>query len=131
MLIQLVGIEEDRLCKPTQPFPASRISLERGQDLYYLVIAISFSMSIYHGLTFVSFVYFCATWSYNEFGLSANLLAKNPIGAIGYMCYCWGTTYIIGKSNSPVYATDIDLTLLVRTRSSQTSKQYIDDRYIG
>ncbi|KAF8998254.1 UbiA prenyltransferase family [Cyathus striatus] len=93
---QLIGVDEDRICKPYRPFPSGRITLPQGNALYYSVVAICFLFSLFHGLLLVTSVYFLATVSYNEFELSANPIAKSPVGAIGYMCYCWGTTYILG-----------------------------------
>lgn len=95
--LQLVGVEEDRLCKPFRPFPAGRMSTENGQLLYLLTVAAAIAFSVYHGLTTVSLVYILAIWLYNENELSANPVLKSPIGAVGYMCYNWGTTYIVGK----------------------------------
>uniref|UniRef100_A0A0W0EY46 Uncharacterized protein n=1 Tax=Moniliophthora roreri TaxID=221103 RepID=A0A0W0EY46_MONRR len=103
---QLIGIEEDRLCKPDRPFPSGRISPEKGQALYITVVAASFCLSFFQGLTVVSTAYFCATTLYNEYGLSRNLVLKSPTGAVGYMCYCWGTTYIMGH-NQPLDTTAI------------------------
>ncbi|KAF9000820.1 UbiA prenyltransferase family [Cyathus striatus] len=94
---QLIGVDEDRICKPYRPFPSDRITLSQGNALYYSVVATCFLFSLFHGLLLVTSVYFLATVSYNEFELAANPIAKSPIGAIGYMCYCWGTTYILGQ----------------------------------
>ena len=125
-----MGVEEDKVCKPYRPLASGRISLESGQALYYFVIAISISLSIYNGLTLVSLVYFTATWFYNEYGLSANPMAKSPIGAMGYMCYCCGTTYIIGRSLSSIYG--IAYRSNIGTdRTSPTSEHYIHERHIG
>jgi 4-hydroxybenzoate polyprenyltransferase len=97
LLEQMLGVEEDKLCKPNRPFPSGRVSSESGQSLYLSVIAICIAASVYHGLTAVSLAYMLAIWLYNEFGLSTYPIHKNVLGAVGYVCYCWGTTYIIGK----------------------------------
>jgi len=97
-LAQIIGIDEDKLCKPYRPFPSGRISRECGEFLYLLAVAICIAISVYNGLTTVSLVYMLAIWLYNEAGLSMYPLPKNVLGAVGYMCYSWGTTYIIGKS---------------------------------
>ena len=93
----MLGVEEDRLCKPYRPFPSDRISLKNGQYLYLATIALSLLLSAYHGLTWVSVIYMFAIWLYNELGWSMYPIPKSPLGAVGYMCYCWGTTYIVGR----------------------------------
>jgi len=94
---QIIGIEEDRLCKPDRPFPSGRISPECGQYFYLAVASLAVAFSVCHGLTTVSLIYMFAIWLYNENGLSAQPLLKSPLGAVGYMCYAWGTTYIVSR----------------------------------
>lgn len=96
-LAQIIGIEEDKLSKPYRPFPSGRISLQHGQLLYLCVMASCIVISICNRLTAVSFIYMLSMWLYNEVGLSMHPISKNLLCAIGYMCYSWGTTYIIGK----------------------------------
>lgn len=96
-----MGVEEDKLCKPYRPFPSGRISLENGQYLYLGVIALALTLSVYHDLLIVSLVYLLAIWLYNEAGWSSHPIPKSPLGAFGYMCYCYGTTFIIGKPLKP------------------------------
>ncbi|KIM77526.1 hypothetical protein PILCRDRAFT_76681 [Piloderma croceum F 1598] len=94
---QIIGIEEDKLSKPYRPFPSGRISLQHGQLLYLCVMASCIVISICNRLTAVSFIYMLSMWLYNEVGLSMHPISKNLLCAIGYMCYSWGTTYIIGR----------------------------------
>jgi hypothetical protein len=126
--MQIIGIEEDKLCKPHRPFPSGRISLKHGEFLYHLVVALCITISIYHGLTAVSLVYMLAIWLYNEGGLSMHPIPKNPLGAIGYMCYCWGTTYIIGTFFAPSPSTDWWLNF-VGCRPSGATERYNGDRH--
>ena len=93
---QLMGVEEDRLCKPDRPFVSGRIPLEYGQPFYLLAIFLAVTVSACHGLTTCCLTYLLASWLYNENEMSTNPLLKSPLGAIGYMCYAWGTTYIVG-----------------------------------
>jgi 4-hydroxybenzoate polyprenyltransferase len=98
LFVQIIGVEEDKISKPHRPFLSGRISLKHGERLYLLAIALCIAASAYNGLLHVTFVYMLAIWLYNEGGWSLHPIPKSPLGAIGYMCYCWGTTYIIGKS---------------------------------
>ena len=122
----MIGVEEDKLCKPYRPIPSGRISLEQGQSLYLVVVALCVALSVYNGLTIVSLIYMPAIWLYNEVGLSMHPIPKNLLGAIGYMCYCWGTTYIIGKCLSPSSSLLVDIAVL---RSSSAYEQYVNDSY--
>jgi hypothetical protein len=97
LLEQMIGVEEDKICKPDRPFPSGRMTLACGQSLYLAIVSLAIALSVYHGLTNVSLIYMLAIWLYNENGLSAHPLLKSPLGAVGYMCYCWGSTYIIGE----------------------------------
>lgn len=92
----MIGIEEDRLCKPYRPFASGRIPLEHGQSLYLFVVSLAAAVSLYNGLILVSLAYMLAITHYNEGGWVKGPIAKNAFGAFGFMCYCWGTTYIIG-----------------------------------
>lgn len=92
----MIGVEEDKLCKPDRPFSSGRISLESGQTLYLLVLVLCVGASIYNRLTAVSVIYILAMWLYNDIGLSANPAFKTILCTIGYTCYCWGTTFIVG-----------------------------------
>ena len=121
----MIGVEEDKLCKPYRPFPSGRISLEQGQALYLVVVALCIALSVYNGLTAVSLVYMLAIWLYNEVGLSMHPIPKSPLGALGYMCYCWGTTYIIGECLSPSsnFFCLVDIAAL---RSSSAYESYVN-----
>ncbi|THU95871.1 hypothetical protein K435DRAFT_819602 [Dendrothele bispora CBS 962.96] len=127
------GIEEDRICKPYRPFPSGRVSAKDGQLLYNLNVAVSFYLSFRHNLTFVSLLYFCATTLYNEFGLSTSPLS--PIRAIGYMCYAWGTTYIIGHhqplDNTSVKAIIVSGLIFSFTGHAQDFRDRSGDALLG
>ena len=103
----MIGIEEDKLSKSYRPFPSGRISLERGQSLYLLSIAISIAISAYNGLTTVSLIFMLAIGLHNELGLAMYAIPKSALSAIGYMCFCWGTTYIVGRSCLPLSASGL------------------------
>jgi 4-hydroxybenzoate polyprenyltransferase len=92
----MIGVEEDRLCKPHRPFASGRISLEHGQPLYLLGIALCTILSAFNGLTTVSLTYMMTIYLYNEVGLSVYPILKSPFGAMGYFYYGWGTTYLVG-----------------------------------
>jgi len=98
---QMIGVEEDKLCKPYRPFPSGRMTLKRGQHLYSFCVVLCLVISVYNGLATVSLVYISATCLYNEVGLSMYSISKNLLCAVGYMCYCRGTTYIIGMPFVP------------------------------
>ncbi|KAF9030564.1 hypothetical protein BDZ89DRAFT_1064573 [Hymenopellis radicata] len=101
---EMVGLEEDRLTKPNRPIVSGRISLNDAQTLYQVVFALSFLYSIYHGLVACSVLYLVAIVTHNEVGLSRNWFFKSFLGAIGYVCYCWGTT-VIFDHNKPLSQT--------------------------
>ncbi|EEB91805.1 hypothetical protein MPER_09780, partial [Moniliophthora perniciosa FA553] len=92
---QTLGIEEDKLCKPHRPFASNRVSLDFALPMYIVAVAVAVCYSFYHGLQLLTLTYFLGTTAYNEFGLAKSLILKSPMGAGGYMCYCWGPTYII------------------------------------
>jgi 4-hydroxybenzoate polyprenyltransferase len=99
-LAQILGFEEDEISKPHRPFPWGRISLKQGEHLYLLAIALCIAASLYYRLLPVSLVFLSAIWLNNEAGWAMNPIAKSPLSAIGYMCFCWGTTFILGKVGS-------------------------------
>jgi len=103
---QMIGLEEDKVCKPYRPISSGRISLGRCQSLYLFLIVLSIAISAHHGLTTVSFVYMLAIGLYNEGRLSMYAIPKSALSAIGYMCYCWGVTYIVGH-HQPMSSTSI------------------------
>jgi 4-hydroxybenzoate polyprenyltransferase len=96
----MIGLEEDRLSKPNRPIVSGRISLAEAQNLYLAVGVFAFIQSAYHGLVPCCIVYMLAIYLYNEGGLSRNWFMKSLLGAIGYICYCWGTTVILGVYRS-------------------------------
>jgi 4-hydroxybenzoate polyprenyltransferase len=89
-------VEEDRLSKPSRPIVAGRLSVDAAQKLYLFVGVLSLAWSVYHGLLICSAVYMLAMYCHNEGGMSRNWFLKSFLGAIGYVCYCWGTTIIFG-----------------------------------
>ncbi|KAJ6538462.1 UbiA prenyltransferase family, partial [Mycena vulgaris] len=91
---QIVGLEEDRLSKPNRPIVSGRISIEAAQTLYLCVGALSVLYSVYHRVLLCSIVYMVAIYCYNEGGMSRNWFLKSFLGALGYVCYCWGTTIV-------------------------------------
>ncbi|KAF9269796.1 hypothetical protein L218DRAFT_850593 [Marasmius fiardii PR-910] len=105
---QLVGVEEDRLCKPYRPFPSGRITVKNGRLLYLVVVAASIAWSYCNDLVLLSVIYSCGTTLYNELGLAADPFLKTPMGGIAYICYSWGTTFILGHhqplSTNSLYA---------------------------
>lgn len=82
----MIGIEEDRLCKPYRPFASGRIPLEHGQSLYLFVVSLAAAVSLYNGLILVSLAYMLATKADGWKALSP----KNAFGAFGFMCYLLG-----------------------------------------
>ncbi|KAJ7136504.1 UbiA prenyltransferase family [Mycena crocata] len=96
---QIIGLEEDRLSKPDRPIAAGRLSIPTAQKLYLLSGALSFACSVFHGVKLCSAVYLVAIFCYNEGGLSRHWFLKSLLGAIGYVCYCWGTTIIFDHGN--------------------------------
>lgn len=86
----MIGIEEDRLCKPYRPFASGRIPLEHGQSLYLFVVSLAAAVSLYNGLILVSLAYMLAITHYNEGGWVKGPIAKNAFGAFGFMCYLLG-----------------------------------------
>jgi 4-hydroxybenzoate polyprenyltransferase len=95
---QMIGVEEDRLAKPNRPIVSGRISLEAAQRLYFAVGTIAVLYSIYQRLLLCSTIYMVAIYCYNEGNMARNWFLKSLLGAIGYVCYCWGTTIIFGNS---------------------------------
>ncbi|KAJ6460812.1 UbiA prenyltransferase family-domain-containing protein [Mycena vitilis] len=103
---QIIGLEEDRLSKPNRPVVSGRISPDAAQKLYIFVGAIAVVYSVYHQLVLCSTIYMVAIWCYNEVGMSRNWFLKSFLGAVGYVCYCWGTTIIFDHGN-PLTRTSI------------------------
>ncbi|KAJ8085278.1 hypothetical protein PM082_004073 [Marasmius tenuissimus] len=93
---QLLGIEEDCLCKPDRPFASGRVSPENGSALLVVVISASIAWSTLHGMLPLCIVYMCGTLLYNRLELAVNPFLKNPMTGVGYSCYVWGMTYIMG-----------------------------------
>ncbi|KAF9031535.1 hypothetical protein BDZ89DRAFT_621368 [Hymenopellis radicata] len=98
---QITGFEEDRLSKPTRPIVSGRISLADAQNLYYVVLGLAFTYSLYHGTVHFTIPYFIAIVVYNEGGLSKNWFMKSFLGAIGYATYISGTT-VVFDHNRPL-----------------------------
>jgi beta-trans-bergamotene synthase len=96
LLVQIDGLEEDRLAKPNRPLPAGRISVENARALYYVLFMLMWAASLYARTTLCTLVYSIAIVVYNEGGLAKLHVLKNVVGALGLACYCWGTTIILG-----------------------------------
>jgi 4-hydroxybenzoate polyprenyltransferase len=96
LLVQIDGLEEDRLAKPNRPLPSGRISVENARVLYYVLFMLMWAASLYTRTTLCTLVYSIAIVVYNEGGLAKLPVLKNVIGALGLACYCWGTTVILG-----------------------------------
>lgn len=71
----MIGIEEDRLCKPYRPFASGRIPLEHGQSLYLFVVSLAAAVSLYNGLILVSLAYMLATKADGWKALSPKMLS--------------------------------------------------------
>ncbi|KAJ7176409.1 UbiA prenyltransferase family [Mycena crocata] len=132
---QITGLEEDRLSKPNRPIAAGRLSIPAAQKLYLLFGALSFVCSIYHGVKRCSAVYLVAIYCYNEGELSRQWFLKSLLGAIGYVCYCWGTTVIFdhGDKLSTVSIVAIAMSGLIHTTTghAQDFRDRLGDAAIG
>ncbi|KAK7037239.1 hypothetical protein VNI00_011230 [Paramarasmius palmivorus] len=132
---QTIGIEEDKLCKPHRPFASGRVSLEYALLMYIIAVAVAVSFSFYHGLQLLSLTYFLGTTAYNEFGLAKSLILKSPMGAWGYMCYCWGPTYIIGGhqplSTTSVHGIAASVVIFALTGHAQDFRDRSGDAVMG
>ncbi len=96
---QINGVEEDRIAKPHRPLPSGDISTENATRLYYILFALMWAAAFYSNTIFCTLIYSLAIVAYNEGGLAAIPVVKNVVGAIGLVCYCWGTTVILGTAN--------------------------------
>ncbi|KAG7087764.1 hypothetical protein E1B28_013705 [Marasmius oreades] len=134
-IFKLVGVEEDRLCKPFRPFPSGRITVQEGRLLYLAVVAASIAWSSCHGLVILSVSYSCGTMLYNELGMAANPFLKNPMGGFAYFCYSWGTAFIIGHhqplSANSIYATLVSGLIFALTGHMQDFRDRSGDALMG
>ncbi|KAJ7774095.1 UbiA prenyltransferase family [Mycena olivaceomarginata] len=121
---QIIGLEEDRLSKPSRPIVAGRLSVTAAQKLYVFVGALSLIWSMYHGVLLCSAVYMVAIYCYNEGEMSRNWFLKSFLGAIGYVCYCWGTTIIFDHGNP---LSNISITAIVMSGLIHTTTGYAQD----
>ncbi len=92
---QINGVEEDQIAKPHRPLPSGRKSSEDATVLYYTLFASMWAAALYTKTIPCTLTYSIAIVIYNEGGLAAVPVLKNIIGAIGLVCYCWGTTTIL------------------------------------
>ncbi|KAL1737671.1 hypothetical protein HDZ31DRAFT_51951, partial [Schizophyllum fasciatum] len=100
---QTVGLEEDRISKPFRPIVSGRISMQTAHRLHVTLVILSLVMSaVYGGLT-PSLTHLAAISAYNQGGLARFWTLKSPVGALGYMCLCWGVTLMFedGQPLSP------------------------------
>ncbi|KAJ7098794.1 UbiA prenyltransferase family-domain-containing protein [Mycena belliarum] len=132
---QSIGVEEDRLSKPNRPIVSGRISLETAQTLYLCVGMISVLYSVYQRVLLCSTVYMVAIYCYNEMSMSRNWFLKSFLGALGYVCYCWGTTIIFdhGKplSRTSIIAVAISGLVHTTTGHAQDFRDRFGDAAIG
>ncbi|KAF7332342.1 Integral membrane protein [Mycena kentingensis (nom. inval.)] len=100
LTFEVIGLEEDRLSKPYRPIACGRISVASAERLYILVGVCALAWSAYHDLLVCSAVYMLAIYAYNECAFSRHWFFKSFLGAVGYVCYCWGTTSIFDHGNA-------------------------------
>jgi len=131
----MIGLEEDRLSKPNRPIVSGRISLAEAQRLYLTAGVIALLYSTYHRLVLCSVIYMFSIYLYNEGGLSCNWFMKSLLGAIGYMCYSWGTTAIFDHgrplSQTSTIAVALSGLLHVTTGHAQDFRDCDGDAAIG
>ncbi|KAJ7126383.1 UbiA prenyltransferase family [Mycena crocata] len=132
---QMIGVEEDRLAKPNRPIVSGRISMDAAQTLYLVLGVISVLYSVYHHVLLCSIVYMVAIYCYNEGGMSRNWFLKSLLGAMGYVCYCWGTTIIFdhGHNLSQTSVVAIAMSGLIHTTTghAQDFRDRFGDASIG
>ncbi|KAF7352481.1 Integral membrane protein [Mycena venus] len=121
---QIIGLEEDRLSRPSRPIVAGRLSVAAAQKLYLVFGALSFAWSMYHNLLICSGIYMVAIYCYNEGGMSRHWFLKSFLASIGYVCYCWGTTVIFDNGNA---LSDISITAIVISGLLHTTTGYAQD----
>lgn len=94
--MQITGLEEDKLSKPTRPLVSGRLRVQTAQYIYILLIVLSLWNSASHGILPCSILHLVSMYAYNEGGLSRYWALKSFIGSMGYVSYCWGMTVIFG-----------------------------------
>ena len=57
-------------------------------------------MSYFHGLLHVATPCVAAGLLYHEAGWAKDPIAKSLLTGIAYLCFAWGSTFIVGKSLS-------------------------------
>ncbi|KAJ7513187.1 UbiA prenyltransferase family [Mycena galericulata] len=108
---QIIGLEEDKLSKPTRPLVSGRLTVQTAQKIYWALIVLSLWNSTTHGILACSILHLISMFAYNEAGLSQYWALKSFIGSMGYVCYCWGMTVIFDHGR-PLSRTSITAVVL-------------------
>lgn len=85
--------------------------MDSARKLYWLAVLSSLAYSAYHGLFECSILYLVCIMMYNEGGGARNWILKSWLAAVGYCCYCWGTTKIFGEH--PPHSLELFLTVVI------------------
>ncbi|KAJ7776078.1 UbiA prenyltransferase family [Mycena olivaceomarginata] len=91
---QIIGLEEDKLSKPSRPLVSGRLTVQKAHKIYLLLIVLSLWNSASHGILACSILHLVSMFAYNELRLSRHWALKSFIGSMGYVCYSWGMTVI-------------------------------------
>ncbi|KAJ7460632.1 UbiA prenyltransferase family-domain-containing protein [Mycena latifolia] len=93
-ILQITGLEEDKISKPTRPLVTGRLTVPTAQNIYIALVILSLWNSAERGVLPCSIFHLVAMTAYNEAALSQYWIFKSFIGSLGYVAYCWGVTVI-------------------------------------
>ena len=74
--------------------------MQQSEYLYRSCIALCFIMSYFHDLLHVATPCVAAGLLYHEAGWAKDPIAKSLLTGVAYLCFAWGSTFIVGKSLS-------------------------------
>ncbi|KAJ6595503.1 UbiA prenyltransferase family [Mycena vulgaris] len=132
---QIIGLEEDKLCKPTRPLVSGRLTVQTAQRIYLGLIVLSLWNSASHGILACSILHLVSMVAYNEGGLSGYWALKNFVASMGYVCYCWGMTVIYDHgrplSQTSIIAVVLSGLIFTTTGHAQDFRDREGDAAIG
>ncbi|KAJ7711854.1 hypothetical protein B0H14DRAFT_2414475 [Mycena olivaceomarginata] len=67
---EIIGLEEDKLSKPSRPLVSGRLTVQKAHKIYLLLIVLSPWNSASHGILACSILHLVSMFAYNELRLS-------------------------------------------------------------
>ena len=88
------SVLEDTINKPWRVVPSKRLSAADARRWLLLIIPSVFAATLVLGGTRQAVTLMVMTWMYNDLDGAANLIWRNILNALGYMCYSSGSMIV-------------------------------------